>query len=89
LAETILDRVLEVELAGYSICKRNCNIDKNAANFELGCKCSMHVSCLISSIQKGHRKCTEYGCAHKRDNKGLKYDFKASDYEKLWVRIMN
>jgi len=47
------------------------------------------VNCLISSIQKGHRKCKEYGCSYKRDNKGFKYEFKASDYEKLWVRIVN
>jgi len=86
-AETNLDKILEVNIAGFNICKENCNLSAKAANFELGCKCMMHITCLISSIQKGQRKCKECGCGYKREKRGLKYEFKASDYEKLLVNI--
>ena len=82
-----MDKILEVKLAGYTICKENCNLGTKAANFELGCKCMMHITCLISSIQKGQRKCKECGCCYKREKRGLKYEFKASDYEKLLTNI--
>jgi len=51
LGVTPLEKILEIDIKGMTICMENKKKKKGTENLKLGCKCSLHATCLVFAIQ--------------------------------------